>query len=47
MVGNPPISNAPQNANWEATGVKSDIAVAQADALAMARALLQRKRDSL
>lgn len=32
--------------NWEGTGVKPDIAAPQADALALARDLLQRKRDS-
>lgn len=33
--------------NWEGTGVKPDIAAPQEDALAVARELLQRKRDSI
>jgi hypothetical protein len=33
--------------NWEGTGVKPDIATPQADALGVARDLLQRKRDSI
>ncbi|CAN7466390.1 S41 family peptidase [Massilia sp. LjRoot122] len=33
--------------NWEGTGVKPDIATPQADALAVAKDLLQRKRDAI